>query len=651
MPDIFVSYSRRDAPIAQYVIRELEERGGTICAESPENCDEFLLIYSPRATESTRVAAEIAGALRAGKLITALIVAPVRPNAFLMLLDQNIITLHATQPEDVPAALNTLSEYFDITSRETAPPEAALFQPLEANPHAGDDQLTPFSAAEQENLFFLASELRQTYPGAAHTLYHALLHAAPDYGGGSLVPFVRQQAEALRDIKAKQYFDRCGEAIASGDLEAVTRVVRTMQAFAPNHPSTQGASGLLNHTRLERLWEEIQGLARELRWDVTTVTEIVERMRAIDPQDARTRRALKMQEDIKTSTALYEQADRALSAGRMDAFVSLMETLSNLYPEFGDSRGLMRNSPIQPAFARFIVPANELRDHTGAIRLLTYSPDGTLLVSGGADGTLRLWDTAENQRVAVLRRPDRVQYSARFSSDGTAMVSTAGSRFVRVWSMPEGREAIVLDEFDSDVTHALFTPDGANLICGYTNGNIEVLELQTGRVISAFQAHQFAINSMALTPDGSKLLTISDDPVFKIWPLNPDGIPDSRPMFQLAHHTMMLNDLAVSPDGSSAITVSNDEQLVIWDLNEGTRLHTLKRPTQLRSAAYSPVAPLIACGGINGSIDLIHAQTGEVVWALESHSRSVNALAFSPDGTTLVSGGSDHAVIKTWKLG
>lgn len=649
MPDIFVSYSRRDEPITQYVMRELQERGGVICSESPEQCDNFLLIYSPRAADSTRVAAEIAGALRAGKLITALLIEPVSPDAFLMLLDTNITCEYFTKPEDAPGALNNLSVYFDIASRTASPPDAVLFQRFDSP--ADGDHLTPFSAAEQEDLFFIASELRHTYPGTAYNIYHALLHAAPDYGGGNLGLFLRQQAETLRDLRAKQYFDRCEETLTSRDMDAAASLIRTLASFAPDHPSTQGAAERLKHTQLETLWETIQTRAREQSWDAPEVTAMIEQMRQIDPDDSRIVQALRMQEHALTSAALYDQAASALTVGRVDAFASLMDYLSTTYPGFDDRLGLIRNSPIQPAFARFITEAGELRDHTSAIRLLTYSPDGTLLVSGGADGTLRLWDTAENQRVAVLRRPDRVQYSARFSSDGTAMVSTAGSRVVRVWSMPEGREAIVLDQFDSDVTYAIFTRDGANLICGYSDGKIEVLELQTGRVVTAFQAHQFAINGLELTPDASKLLSISDDTAFKVWHVSPDGIPDSNSSQQLEHHTMMLNDLAVSPDGMTAVTVSNDEQVVFWDLSENFRRKTIKRPTQVRSVAYSPVTPLIACGGINGSIDLIHAQTGEIVHIIEAHSRSINALAFSPDGTTLVSGGSDHAIIKTWKLG
>lgn len=650
MPSIFVSYAQTDEPITRYVMQELAERGGTPCTESPEKCDDFLLIYSPRAVQSTRVTLQIAAALTADKLITTLLIEPVSPDAFLMLLDPNITCQYFTKPDEVSSAMNNLSVYFDLPSRTIASPEAALFVPTKPNPDADADQVS-LSAAAQEDLFFVASELRQKYPGAAHNLYHALLHAVPDYGGGNLGLFVRQQAETLRDLRAKQYFDRCEEALTHLDLETATRLVRTMASFAPDHPSTQGASGRLKHRQLEQLWEKVQSLTRELRWDTSDAAAMVEQMRHIDPDDPRTQRALTMQEEVKTSAALYNQATSALSAGRMDAFASLMDFLSTTYPEFDDHLGLIRNSPIQPVFARFIVEAGELRDHTGAIRLLTYSPDGTLLVSGGADGTLRLWDTAENQRVAILRRPDRVQFSARFSPDGTAMVSTAGSRLVRVWSMPEGREAIVLDEFDFDVTYAIFTQDGGRLICGYTNGGVEILELQTGRVIAAFQAHQFAINGLQLTSDGSKLLSISDDSVFKVWHINADGIPDSRSPQPLEHHTMMINDLAVSPDGITTVTVSNDEKVILWDLTEGAPRKTIKRPTQMRSTAYSPVAPLIACGGINGDIDLIHAQTGEIVHTIHAHNRSVNALAFSPDGTTLVSGGSDPAVIKTWRLG
>jgi WD domain, G-beta repeat len=75
-----------------------------------------------------------------------------------------------------------------------------------------------------------------------------------------------------------------------------------------------------------------------------------------------------------------------------------------------------------------------LRGHEGAVRALAASPDGPALASGGADGTIRLWDVRHpSEDPAVwLAHPGGVT-SLSFSRDGRRLASGGADKIPRIW--------------------------------------------------------------------------------------------------------------------------------------------------------------------------------------------------------------------------
>ncbi|EIV94186.1 WD40 repeat domain-containing protein, partial [Frankia sp. QA3] len=157
----------------------------------------------------------------------------------------------------------------------------------------------------------------------------------------------------------------------------------------------------------------------------------------------------------------------------------------------------------------------ELRVLTGQqgwVRSVGFSPDGALLVSGGDDGSVRVWEVGSGRELRVLTGHQDWVRSVGFSPDGALLVSGGDDGSVRVWEVGSGRELRVLTGHQGWVFSVGFSPDGALLVSGGQDGSVRVWETTTGRPIAALLG--LPAGWAALLPDGYKLV---GDPGGAFW--------------------------------------------------------------------------------------------------------------------------------------
>jgi len=183
---------------------------------------------------------------------------------------------------------------------------------------------------------------------------------------------------------------------------------------------------------------------------------------------------------------------------------------------------------------------------------------------------------------------------------------------------------------------AALSPDGQIALTGGEDSTARLCSTRTGKLLVDPLVHQLAVNCVAFSPDGRTALTGSDDGTVRLW----DVATGKRLGVPLVHQAP-VRDVAFSPNGKHILTGCEDGQSRLWDLaiesRAGVSLNRVSR-SRILAAALSPDGELVVTGDESGEVRLWDAKTGESLVEPILHERAVHAVAFSPDGNTILVG-------------
>jgi hypothetical protein len=335
--------------------------------------------------------------------------------------------------------------------------------------------------------------------------------------------------------------------------------------------------------------------------------------------------------------------------------------------------------PIDNAVGLFEVETGRRLHHDGTTPVgrvvsAAWSPSGDRVVTGHADGFVRLWESATGKLswhrpvMAVKTRlgANALPIFVGFSQDGR-LVAAAGRRhgsienddgIVATYDAASGR---TLHEVQlNPVTRAALSPDGRMLVAAAAEGagddNIGFfgIEVGTGRVrwtIPAGEDGPFpAVAAMRFGPNSSLVeVALTDGHVLRLNALTGReqrrSLADSRtPEQQVGGWTAQLWRGTFSPDGRILAGWGSGGWICAWDVESGT---VCGRIPALRGChlALAPDGRTLATADIFHSDDfgqdtirLIDVATGRLVLALQPSDDRAGVLAFSLDGSRLFTG-------------
>ena len=279
------------------------------------------------------------------------------------------------------------------------------------------------------------------------------------------------------------------------------------------------------------------------------------------------------------------------------------------------------------------------------ISSLSYSPDGKKLASGGYDKTVRLWNVGKGKLISTLAGHSNNVETVAFSPSGKVLVSGSRDKTVKFWNT-EDLCLLSTQEFGSEIDTILFSPDRTIIaFASREEGSVILWNAKENCLLTILEGYDsIGGHSLAFSPDGLLLAFSTHENALSLW-----DIENNRLLLSLEGHFEPVLSLAFSPDGTTLASGGYDRTIKIWSVAEGSLLSTLKGHSDLVWAvAYSPDGITLASASDDHTIKLWNTSDGQLLSTLSGHSGLVRALVFSPDGATLASGGSDRT-IKIWK--
>jgi WD40 repeat protein/DNA-binding SARP family transcriptional activator len=277
----------------------------------------------------------------------------------------------------------------------------------------------------------------------------------------------------------------------------------------------------------------------------------------------------------------------------------------------------------------------------------TRSVDGTVLRE--AEEALHRAVVASRLELEVPGLGGELAWSPRgvFVTEGPE-----NSGLIDIRDSETGESVLSFHGHDGDVNDVAFSPDGSRLATTGKDGTLAVWDASTGKLVSSLEGLGEAWGP-SFSADGSLVAAawFADDGAVRVM----DGSTGSP--VSTIYLTGGPIDTALSPDGRHVAVAQlyTDDLGSVFDVNTGEAAFTLAgssccpRAIPPLGVSWSPDGGLIA-GTSQGTARVWDAETGTLRHTLLGHSGFVLGVAWSPDSSRLVTGGSDGTA-KVWEIG
>jgi|GEM_PF-1359589 WD40 repeat protein/serine/threonine protein kinase len=327
--------------------------------------------------------------------------------------------------------------------------------------------------------------------------------------------------------------------------------------------------------------------------------------------------------------------------------------------------------------------SHRLSGHVNEARCVAFRPDGTQIVTGSADGCIKIWTPQLDRNVIQLGPASPSALS--FSTDGRSLRCVSRSDRLHELQLstgilattdlhlPPSSRALLLDPFNERIlcitsenavwqfslnqpeagreiyrapdtmTSLAVSPDASTLLIGRSDNRIEVVKTSSDSSRQLLESLTSPVTWMQFDRDGSRFAIATRDNQISIF----DGTSFEL-LHRLSGHAAPILTMCFSADGTRLVSGSEDRTLRIWNLDDGScQSIGIGHASPVQAVAMSPDGTRVASGELAQIIKLWDVESGNELLSLRGHDGAIRSLDFDPKGLLLASAAGDDT-IRLW---
>lgn len=293
----------------------------------------------------------------------------------------------------------------------------------------------------------------------------------------------------------------------------------------------------------------------------------------------------------------------------------------------------------------------KLKSHIGEVTQLAFTPSGEQLISGGSDGRLILWDVATGENILKTAADSTHASRIKLSPQQNEVAAILGGSSIYVWDAQLGSPKKTIEAMPSLATAIAYQQGEAQLASGHDDGRVFFWNTTTGKQEGQTHDHNTRITTMAVDAEGKRLATggSTDGYVFIIEIATNDIqllIPGATQGCTVETLAFVPNSTMLAVAGIDWKSSGQEGCICLWDLAKPAKVNSA--PVAGTALAPHPQGKQLAVATLNESICIYSLPELSLQMELQGHAGLVTALAYTSDGTKLLSSGDDGTV-RVWE--